>query len=69
MSVENAIRILAGSLVLVSLALGRWVNPHWHWLAVFVALNLIQSAFTRMCPAESVFRRLGLGRSAPKCCS
>jgi hypothetical protein len=69
MKVENAIRILAGSLVLASLALGHWVNPHWHWLAVFVGFNLVQSGFTHICPAESIFRKLGLGKTGSKCCS
>jgi hypothetical protein len=69
MSMENAIRVLAGSLVLTSLALAHWVNPHWLWLAVFVGLNLVQSAFTHFCPAEAILRRLGVGRSGGKCCS
>ena len=69
MNTENAIRILAGSFVLISLGLAHWVSPYWLWLAVFVAVNLIQSAFTHFCPAEMVFRKLGLGRSGGKCCS
>jgi len=59
MELENAIRILAGTLVLVSLALAHWVNPWWLLLAAFVALNLIQSAFTGFCPAAMVFKRMG----------
>ncbi len=61
MKLENAIRILAGSMVLLSLALAHWVDPRWLWLAVFVGCNLIQSAFTGFCPAENVLRRLGVG--------
>lgn len=68
MTTENAIRILAGSMVLASLALAHWVNPHWLWLAVFVGLNLIQSAFTHFCPAELIFRKLGIGRTGARCC-
>jgi len=68
MKIENAIRILAGSMVLLSLALAHWVNPHWLWLAVFVGFNLIQSAFTGFCPAENVLRRLGVGKESEKCC-
>lgn len=59
MKTENAIRVLAGSLVGTSLILGHFVAPAWHLLAAFVALNLIQSAFSGFCPAEKVFRRLG----------
>jgi hypothetical protein len=62
MKIENAIRIMAGTLVLASLALAHWVNPHWLWLAVFVGVNLIQSAFTGFCPAEKILRKVGIGR-------
>jgi hypothetical protein len=59
-SVESAIRILAGSLVLLSLTLTLLVSSWWLLLAAFVGVNLIQSAFTGFCPAEIVFRRLGV---------
>ena len=65
MTVEKAIRILAGSLVLTSLALAHWVNSWWLLLAAFVGVNLVQSAFTGFCPAESIFRRLGIGKQPP----
>ncbi|MFA6545691.1 MAG: DUF2892 domain-containing protein [Limisphaerales bacterium] len=65
MKIENAIRILAGTMVLTSLALGHFVNPHWLWLGVFVSVNLIQSAFTGLCPAENILRRLGVGCGQP----
>ena len=60
MKAEAYIRILAGTLVLVSLALAHFVNAWWLLLAVFVSLNLIQSAFTGFCPAAIVFKRLGV---------
>lgn len=61
MKLESYIRILAGSLVLVSLALGRFVSPWWFLLTAFVGINLLQSAFTGFCPAEMILRRLGVG--------
>lgn len=64
MKTESYIRLLAGSLVLVSVALARFVSPWWLLLAVFVGLNLIQSAFTSFCPAEIILRKLGLGNGA-----
>ncbi len=63
LKMESAIRILAGTLVLTSIALAHWVNPWWLLLAVFVGANLIQSAFTGFCPAESILARLGVGRA------
>ncbi len=58
MTIENKIRILAGTMVLISFTLGRFVNPAWLWLSVFVGVNLIQSAFTGFCPAEIVLKKL-----------
>lgn len=60
MTTENAIRILAGTLVLVSVSLGHYVHPAWLLLATFVGLNLAQSALTGFCPAEIFLRKLGL---------
>lgn len=65
MSMENVIRVLAGTLVLVGLALGHFVDPRWLFLCAFVGFNLIQSAFTGFCPAEKILRKLGVGGS---CC-
>ncbi len=63
MTIERALRGLAGFFVLGSLALGYWVHPGWYLLTAFVGLNLFQSAFSNTCPAMLVFRRLGL----PEC--
>ena len=60
MKTENAIRILAGSLVLISIALAHWVSEWWLLLGVFVGVNLIQSALTGFCPAELILRKLGV---------
>jgi DUF2892 family protein len=61
---ERAIRVIAGSFVLVSLVLAQLVNPWWLLLAGFVGANLVQSAFTGFCPAELLLRRLGICRDA-----
>src|ERR1051326_4673028 len=63
MTLETPIRVLAGSLVLASLALAQWVSPWWLILAAFVGVNLVQSAFTGFCPAEMILRKLGVGQS------
>lgn len=67
MKLESVIRILAGSMVLTSLALAHWVSPNWLWLAAFVGCNLIQSAFTGFCPAEVIFKKLGVGKKTGSC--
>ena len=65
MKMENRIRILAGTFVLTSLALGYLVNQWWLLLAAFVGVNLIQSAFTGFCPAEMILSRIFKDPAAP----
>lgn len=60
MTIERSIRLLAGTLVLVSLALGTISSPYWLLLAAFVGANLAQSSVTGFCPAETILRRLGV---------
>jgi len=60
MNLDRAVLAFAGSVVLLSLALGYLVSPYWLLLTAFAGLNMIQSAFTGFCPAANVFRRLGL---------
>ena len=59
MTRQNAVHVLAGTLVLLGLALGVWVSPWWFFLCAFVGLNLFQSGFTDFCPAEKIFARFG----------
>ena len=67
MKLESAVRIMAGTMVLVSLALAHWVNQWWLLLTVFVGVNLIQSALTGFCPAELILKKLGIGQG--DCCA
>lgn len=60
MRVEEAVRLMAGFMILLSLALAVWVNQWWLLLTLFVALNLIQSSFSKWCPAITIFRKMGL---------
>ncbi len=64
MTLERAIFVVAGSLVLASVALGYFVSPYWFLLTAFVGLNMVQSAFTGICPAKNVLRMLGLKSQA-----
>jgi hypothetical protein len=60
MSLDRAVMMFAGLMVLVSIALTHWVHPAWVWLTVFVGLNLVQASITGFCPAAMLFRRLGV---------
>jgi Inner membrane protein YgaP-like, transmembrane domain len=64
MTMERYIRILAGSLVTVGVVLTWTVSIYWTLLPLFVGLNLFQSAFTGICPAENMLRRLGVGEGS-----
>jgi hypothetical protein len=61
MSMERMLRLIAGLFVLVSLALGYWVNQYWYLFTAFVGLNLFQSGITNWCPMMTFLRKLGLG--------
>ncbi len=63
MPMHYAIRLIAGSFVLISLALGYWVSPYWFLFTAFVGVNLIQSAFTRWCLMEQILSKLKLVRA------
>jgi len=55
----------AGFMVLLSLALSLWVSPKFLWLTAFVGANLLQSAFTGVCPAATILGKLGFRTEAP----
>jgi len=65
MTVENGVRALAGSIVLVSLGLGYWVHPAFFLFTAFVGANLLQSAFTHWCLMEDILRKLGTAPPPP----
>lgn len=60
MTINEALRAMAGVVVLVSVLLGYYVAQEWLFLTMFVGLNLFQSAFTKWCPAMWAFKKLGL---------
>jgi hypothetical protein len=60
MTVDRALRLIAGAFIFASVILGAFVNPNFYWFAAFVGLNLFQSAFTNWCPMMTVLRKAGL---------
>jgi Protein of unknown function (DUF2892) len=70
MTIDRALRLMAGFFVLASLSLGYWVSPYWLLFTAFVGLNLLQSGFTNWCPAMWFFKKLGLpgaGSAGERC--
>ena len=70
MSMDRYVRVIAGTFVLVSLALSHWVSPYWLWFTVFVGANLLQSGLTRWCLLEDILAKLGVAsKGSGGCCS
>jgi hypothetical protein len=60
MRLNERLRLIAGIFVLASVVLAATVHPYWNYSAAFVAVNLIQSAFTGWCPMMALLRKLGV---------
>jgi len=64
MKMEQWIRAVAGTFILVSLALGLLHSKYWLLFTAFVGLNLLQSAFTKWCLMEDILDKLGIAKKS-----
>lgn len=60
MTVDNALHIIAGTFIMLSVVLGYTINPWWFAFTFFVGANLFQSGFTKWCLMATILRKLGL---------
>jgi len=60
MTVDKALRLIAGLFIMISVALGHYVNSYWYLFTAFVGLNLFQSGLTNWCPMMALLRKFGL---------
>jgi hypothetical protein len=60
MTIHRILRLVAGSLVLLSLALAELFSPWWLLMTAFVGLNLFQSAFSDWCPLITILRKMNV---------
>ncbi len=68
MTVDRIVHLMAGLMVLVSIALAHFTNnPNWLWLTAFVGANLAQSGVTGFCPLAFMLKRAGVREGS--CCS
>lgn len=65
---ERIIRRVAGSMILLSVALSQLHSINWLWLTAFVGFNLLQSSFTRFCPLEWGLKKFGVASEQGTCC-
>lgn len=66
MTVDRALRSIAGTFIIASVLLGMYVHPYFLWFTVFVGLNLFQSGFTNSCPMMAILRKGGCRDVAPR---
>ncbi|MDG4892189.1 MULTISPECIES: DUF2892 domain-containing protein [unclassified Mesorhizobium] len=59
MTIDKAVLMFAGFVVLISLTLGIYSSPYWFLLTAFAGLNMVQASITGFCPAAIVFKKLG----------
>ena len=59
MTLDRAVFVFAGLVVLTGIALAHYVHPYWIGLSAFAGLNMIQAAFTGFCPAAMLLKALG----------
>ena len=59
MTVNEMLRLIAGSFVVLSVVLAVTVSPYFLLFTIFGGLNLAQSSFTHWCPMMTFLRRAG----------
>lgn len=64
MKMEQWIRAIAGTLILISVGLGYFHHRYWFFFTAFVGLNLLQSAFTKWCLMEDILEKLGVAKKS-----
>ncbi len=60
MTMNDKIRLIAGSFILLSVALTYLVSPWWLLFTAFIGVNLMQSAITKWCLMEDILRATGI---------
>jgi hypothetical protein len=60
MSVERAILLIVGVVVLASVLLAVYHSPYWLWLTGLMGAHLIQASVTGICPVVMTLKRMGL---------
>lgn len=65
LNVERIVRVFAGTVILVSLALGVkqspfFVSSYILWVTVFVGANLLLSGITKFCLLEVILKKTGV---------
>jgi hypothetical protein len=68
-NVDRIVHIVAGTFILLSLALAKVHNPNWLWFTAFVGANLLQSGLTNWCLMSTILGKLGVPEGPGVGCS
>ena len=60
MNIDRLVFRIAGTFVLLSVALAHFHSPYWLWFTAFVGANMVQASFTGFCPLAKILGRLGV---------
>lgn len=67
MTIDRYIRLFAGIMILVSVALTLFVHPYWVGLTVFIGLNMAQSGLSNLCPLGILLKKMGVPEVTGSC--
>ncbi len=67
MTINDSIKLIAGSFVLLSIVLGYFVNEYFFLFTAFVAVNLMQSSFTKWCLMDEILKKTGMKEGGDSC--
>ena len=66
-NIDRLVFRIAGTFVLLSVALAHFHSPYWLWFTAFVGANMVQASFTGFCPLAMILRKLGIKEGAAFC--
>jgi hypothetical protein len=67
MNINDSIKIIAGSFILMSVLFGHFINSYWFIFTLFVGVNLIQSSITKWCLMEKILKKVGVKDGGESC--
>ena len=67
MNVNEALRLIAGTMILISLVLSQYHSENWLWFTAFIGVNLLQSSLTKWCLMMTILKKLGLKENNATC--
>ncbi|MDX2367209.1 MAG: DUF2892 domain-containing protein [Colwellia sp.] len=67
MTVNEGLRFVAGTMILITLLLAQYHSQNWLWFTAFIGVNLLQSSITKWCLMMTILKKLGLKDNNVSC--